>query len=51
VADNYPPIAVKILGLFYTTNKKYLTFEEINDGIGVSRSATSKALTFFIYIK
>ncbi len=46
VADNYPPIAGKILGLFYTSNKKYLTFEEIKDGIGVSKSATSKALTF-----
>lgn len=46
VADKYPPIAGKILGLFYTSNSKYLTFEEIKEGIGVSKSATSKALTF-----
>ncbi|MGH1383448.1 hypothetical protein [Kordia sp.] len=46
VADNYPPIAGKILGLFYTSNAKYLTFEEIKEGISVSKSATSKALTF-----
>ena len=27
--DNYPPIAGKILGLFYTSDQKYFTFEEI----------------------
>ncbi|MEP0266349.1 hypothetical protein [Dokdonia sp.] len=46
--DNYPPIAGKVLGYFYVSNKKHHTFEEIMDGIKASKSATSKALKFLI---
>lgn len=44
--DNYPPIAGRILGLFYTSDQKYFTFEEIKEALSISKSATSKALTF-----
>lgn len=51
VEDNYPPIAGRILGLFYVTNKKHLTFEEIKESLNISKSATSKALSFLIKLK
>ncbi|WP_298420465.1 hypothetical protein [uncultured Kordia sp.] len=44
--DNYPPIAGRILGLFYTSDQKYFTFEEIKTALNISKSATSKALSF-----
>ncbi|WP_298511696.1 hypothetical protein [uncultured Kordia sp.] len=46
VKDNYPPIAGRILGLFYTSDQKYFTFEEIKEELNISKSATSKALSF-----
>ncbi len=46
--DNYPPIAGKIIGLFYVSDQKYFTFEDIMDGVNASKSATSKALKFLI---
>ncbi len=42
----YPPIAGKIIALFYISNQKYLTFEEIMEILQISKSATSKALKF-----
>ena len=44
--DNYPPIAGRILGFFYTSDKKYFTFEEIKEELSISKSATSKALSY-----
>ena len=49
--DNYPPIAGKILGLFYTSDQKYFTFEEIKKELEISKSATSKALSFLNQIE
>ena len=49
--DNYPPVAGKILGLFFISNEKHLTFESIMDGINASKSATSKALNFLINLE
>ncbi|NER12886.1 hypothetical protein GWK08_05505 [Leptobacterium flavescens] len=46
--ENYPPIAGKILGLFYTSDQKYFTFEEIMEQINASKSATSKALKILL---
>ncbi|WP_420573847.1 hypothetical protein [Kordia sp.] len=46
VNDNYPPIAGRMLGLFYTSDQKYFTFEEIKTELNISKSATSKGLSF-----
>ncbi len=42
----YPPIAGKIIALFYVSDQKYFTFEEIMETLSISKSATSKALKF-----
>lgn len=42
--ENYPPIAGKILGLFFISDQKYFTFEELMEQVDASKSATSKAL-------
>ncbi|WP_109436606.1 MULTISPECIES: hypothetical protein [Aquimarina] len=46
--ENYPPVAGKMVGLFFTSNQKYFTFEELMKGVGASKSATSKALKLLI---
>ncbi len=46
--DNYPPVAGKILGLFYISNPKYFTFEELMEEVGASKSAISKALKLLL---
>lgn len=46
--DGYPPIAGKILGLFYVSDKKYFTFEDLMKEIPASKSAVSKALKILI---
>ncbi|WP_282080779.1 GbsR/MarR family transcriptional regulator [Aquimarina algiphila] len=46
--ENYPPVAGKMVGLFFTSNQKYFTFEELMEGVGASKSATSKALKLLI---
>lgn len=48
---NCPPLAGKIIGLFFVSNEKYLTFEEIMDGVKASKGATSKSLNFLIAIE
>lgn len=48
--DNYPPIAGKILGLFYISDQKYFTFEELMKELNVSKSAISKALKLLLEI-
>jgi len=46
--DNYPPIAGKVIGLFYISEKKYFDFDEIMKGVSASKGATSKALNFLL---
>ncbi len=46
--ENYPPIAGKIMGLFFISNQKYFTFEEIMTSVQASKSATSKAIKLLI---
>ncbi|MDY8137956.1 helix-turn-helix domain-containing protein [Aquimarina sp. 2201CG5-10] len=46
--ENYPPVAGKILGLFFISNQKHFTFEEIMEKVNASKSATSKALKLLI---
>ncbi len=48
VEDHYPPIAGRILGLLFVTDKKYLTFQEILEEVGSSKGAISKALKILI---
>lgn len=47
-ADGYPPIAGKILGLFYISDEAHFTFEEIMERVEASKSATSKALKLLL---
>lgn len=44
--DNYPPTAGKILGLLYTSNQRYFSFEDLINEVDVTKSAISKALKF-----
>jgi len=46
--DNYPPVAGRIIGLFYVSNRKYFEFEAIMEAVKASKSATSKALKLLI---
>lgn len=46
--ENYPPVAGKILGLFFISNKKHLSFEEIMEAVKASKSATSKAIKLLL---
>lgn len=49
-SENIPPIGGRILGLFFVSNQKYFTFEELMEELSISKSATSKALKFLIEI-
>ncbi len=40
----YAPLQGKIIGLFYASEEKYLSFQEIMERLGISKSATSKTL-------
>lgn len=46
--DNYPPVAGRIIGLFYVSNQKHFEFEDIMEAVSASKSATSKALKLLI---
>jgi len=46
--DGFPPLAGKIIGLFYLLDKKHLSFEEIMDEIETSKGGTSKALKLLL---
>jgi len=48
--DNYPPVAGKILGLFYVSEQKYFSFEDLQSLIGISKSAVSKGLKMLLNI-
>ncbi|MFD1292376.1 GbsR/MarR family transcriptional regulator [Lutibacter holmesii] len=46
--DGLPPLVGKIIGLLYINNQKYFTFSDIQEGIGASKGATSKALKLLL---
>lgn len=48
--DNYAPVAGKILGLFYMSDQKYFSFEELQQHLEVSKSAVSKGLKMLLTI-
>ncbi len=41
---NWTPIAARIIGLFYVSDQKYFTFQEIIDTLNISKSNASRAL-------
>ncbi len=42
------PTAGRISGLFYLSDQKFLTFEDIMEQLSISKSATSKALKILV---
>jgi len=42
------PAAARIMGLLYVADKPELTFDEITDGLQISKSATSNALNLLL---
>jgi DNA-binding transcriptional regulator GbsR (MarR family) len=46
--EGYPPLAGKIIGLFYISDEKYLTFNEITEKTGASKGAISKTLQLLL---
>lgn len=46
--DGFPPLAGKIMGLFYISNEKYFYFEDIMHEVGASKGAVSKTLKLLI---
>lgn len=44
--ENYPPLAGKIIGLFFVTEKKYYTFDEMLEVLDTNKTALSRALKF-----
>ncbi len=42
------PVRAQIIGLFYTSNQKYFTFQEIIDTLKISKSTASRALNFLL---
>ncbi|MCD8410628.1 hypothetical protein [Tenacibaculum finnmarkense] len=47
-AERFPPISGKIIGLFMITPERYLSFEEIQKELDISKSALSKNLKLLI---
>ncbi|MBB6462212.1 hypothetical protein [Flammeovirga kamogawensis] len=48
--DGLPPLANKIVGVFYLSNEKYLGFDDIVDLVDASKGAVSKALKLLMSI-
>ncbi len=46
--DGFPPMAGKIMGLFYISNQKYLSFNDIIEETGASKGAVSKTIKLLI---
>ncbi len=42
------PVRAKIIALFYTSNQKYFTFQEIIDTLKISKSTASRTLKFLL---
>lgn len=50
-AERFPPVSGKIMGLFMVTGKQFLSFEEIQEELNISKSALSKNLSLLIDVK
>ncbi|OHX64549.1 hypothetical protein [Flammeovirga pacifica] len=48
--DGLPPLANKVIGAFYLTDNKYLSFDEIIELVESSKGAVSKVLKLLINI-
>ena len=46
--DGLPPLAGKVMGLFYLSDKKYFSFDEIIEQVKASKGAVSKSLKVLI---
>lgn len=49
--DGFPPLAGKIMGVFYLSEKEHLSFEEIIQQTEASKGAVSKSLNQLIQLK
>ncbi|MBD0404317.1 MarR family transcriptional regulator [Flammeovirga sp. EKP202] len=49
--DGLPPLAVRIIGVFYISNEKYLTFDDIIELADSSKGAVSKMLKVLIAVR
>ncbi|NME72607.1 MarR family transcriptional regulator [Flammeovirga aprica] len=49
--DGLPPLAVRIIGIFYISNEKHLTFEDIIKLADSSKGAVSKMLKVLIAVR
>lgn len=49
--DGFPPMAGKIMGLFYVSDKRYFSFEEIIHELGASKGAISKTIKLLLGLK
>jgi len=49
--DGLPPLVGKITGFLYVKNQKYFTFLELQENIGASKGATSKAIKLLLSLK
>ncbi len=49
--DGLPPLTGKIMGLFYVSDQKYFSFEEIMEQVGASKGAVSKTLKLLQNLK
>lgn len=46
--DGFPPLAGKVVGFFYVTDAKYISFQDIVKGVDASKGAVSKVLKILI---
>lgn len=49
--QGFPPATGRIMGLLYVCDRPHLTFEEITDTLGLSKSATSNALNLLLQVR
>ena len=49
--DGFPPMAGRIMGLFYISDQKYFTFEEIILEVRASKGAVSKTIKLLLELK
>ncbi|MBB3699530.1 hypothetical protein KMW28_24610 [Flammeovirga yaeyamensis] len=49
--DGLPPLANKILGVFYLSDEKYLSFETLTEFLDSSKGAVSKMLKILIAVR
>lgn len=44
--EGYQPLAGRIIGMFYVSDQKYFTFDEIVETLGYTKGSVSKALKY-----